>query len=99
MTLYISGPMTGIRDFNRPAFHAAAETLTARGYSVWSPADLPEGWTWEEYMAVCTQAVWRCDGLAMLPGWLTSRGANIERNLALDLGKPVKALDMWSSRI
>lgn len=39
-TIYLAGPMRGIRLFNFPAFDAAAHDLRKRGYSVISPADL-----------------------------------------------------------
>lgn len=39
---YIAGPMTGKRQFNFPAFDAAAASLTAAGYLVTSPAELDD---------------------------------------------------------
>lgn len=38
--VYIAGPMTGIPRFNIPAFDEAARDLRARGYTVFSPAEL-----------------------------------------------------------
>lgn len=40
MRVYLAGPMTGIPQFNFPAFDAAEADLTARGYEVVPPADL-----------------------------------------------------------
>lgn len=44
-SVYIAGPMSGIPEWNYPAFHAAAKKLRDEGYTVYSPAenDIEEG--------------------------------------------------------
>lgn len=37
--LYLAGPMTGLPDFNYPAFHAAAAAWRAAGWTVANPAE------------------------------------------------------------
>lgn len=84
--VYLSGPMTGLPDFNYPAFNQAAAELRAQGYHVENPAENPERSTWAEYMKSAVAQLTACDMIKMLPGWEASRGAIIEHKLAQDLG-------------
>ncbi|EGF7427729.1 DUF4406 domain-containing protein, partial [Escherichia coli] len=43
MRVYIAGPMTGYKNFNREAFHEAEEKLKQKGCTVLNPAVLPGG--------------------------------------------------------
>lgn len=97
MKLYVSGPMTGIENHNFPAFNAAADRLRDRGFEVVNPADkgIIEGWTWEDYLRWDLREVCLCDGLAMLPGWMGSRGANLEVHVAKALSMPVLPYQAW----
>lgn len=97
--VYVSGPMTGMPDFNYPAFNAAAAQLRAAGYEVVNPAELDANdtgpMTWEQYMRRDIKALMDCDGLALLPGWRNSRGALLESFLARALGFDVRPLNGW----
>lgn len=90
--LYIAGPMTGMPALNYPAFNAEAERLRALGFEVENPAEnpAPECGSWLAYMRMAIAQLVTCDIVAMLPGWETSEGANIERGLAIDLGLEVR---------
>ncbi|KRV74533.1 DUF4406 domain-containing protein [Pseudomonas citronellolis] len=95
--IYLAGPMTGYRDFNYPAFNAEAARLRQLGYHVENPAEnaVPACGTWAGYMRLALAQLVTCETIALLPGWLASRGANIERALAVDLGmKIVMAADI-----
>ena len=85
--IYIAGPMSGLPDFNYPAFHAAAAVLRAQGHQVENPAEnpAPTCGTWQGYMRMSLRQIAACACLCMLPGWRSSRGARIEHGLALDL--------------
>lgn len=96
---YIAGPMSGLPDFNYPAFFAAERTLAASGFEPINPARA-EGRsgckTWMDYMRAALRDVADCDGVAALPGWQDSRGAAIEVHLARSLGLPVLSVQEWT---
>lgn len=92
--IYIAGPMTGIPEFNYPAFHKAEEYLTALGYECVNPATLSEPLgmkaEWEIYMRNSLKHLLDCDAIAMLEGFRKSRGAVIEFELAVALKMDIK---------
>lgn len=91
--VFISGPMTGIKDFNYPAFNKAAAELHAMGYEVHNPADNPKCESWEEYMRLALRQLALCDEVAQLPGWQKSRGASVEYRTAMTLGMRIWEMD------
>jgi Domain of unknown function (DUF4406) len=38
-TIYLAGKMSGVKEFNFPAFHAEAARLRAEGHTVFNPAE------------------------------------------------------------
>jgi len=92
---YLSGPMTGLPDYNRGAFFAKEVELWGAGHSVLNPANIEgdESWTWSDWMRSALQLQLYADVVHMLPGWRKSRGARIERRLALILGQRVEGAD------
>ena len=87
---YIAGPMTGLPDFNYPAFNAMAAKLRAQGHHVENPAEAVECDSWEAYMRLAIAQLVTCDTIVLLLGWGDSRGAKIEYRLAGDLGLRIK---------
>lgn len=82
MRIYIAGPMTGIPDFNRPAFWFVEMMLHTQGHTVLNPASLPDGLTQPQYMDICL-AMLRCaEAIYLLRGWEESAGAVAEKALA-----------------
>jgi hypothetical protein len=92
--VYVAGPMTGLPAFNFPAFHAAAAQLRAIGYEVENPAENPQPacGTWLGYMRMAIAQVATVDAVILLPGWENSKGARVERDLAIGLGLDVMTL-------
>jgi hypothetical protein len=92
--------MTGLPEYNFPAFHAAEARLRARGYDVANPArhGVIEGAQWQDYMRLAITALMTCDGVAVLTGWQQSRGATIEVDIARRLSMPVEPATAWGRR-
>lgn len=85
--VYIAGPMTGHDDFNFPAFYEAEARWRKAGWDVVNPAN-PDwlDWSWEDCMEKCLGLLIRCDAIALLDGWQSSRGARIEYAVARECG-------------
>lgn len=95
MRVYIAGPMTGLPEFNYPAFRAAASAWRAAGWDVADPSEAFSGddsRAYRDYVAHDLALLKTCDAIAMLPGWdgPNARGSVWEREVAGDvLGLPV----------
>ena len=94
--VYLSGPMTGKREFNKPAFDRAKADLMARypDLSIISPPDLDEShpidpYSWEASLKRDLHFVVDADAIVALEGWRQSRGACLEVEVAERLGIPV----------
>ena len=50
--IYLAGPMTGLPEYNYPAFHAEAARLRGLGFHVENPAEHGhiEGAAWSDYL-------------------------------------------------
>lgn len=90
MNVYISGPISGKKDFNEPAFERAQFKLEGRGYHVFNPHklngalrnDLPR----EVYLKRDIQVMFICEAIFMLRDWELSRGARCEFLVACEFG-------------
>ena len=89
--------MTGLPEFNYPAFAAAAQQLRNKGAIVVSPHELPAvdcpgcenvggEHSWSEHMRVDLAALLTCDVIVLLEGWQQSRGAQLEKTVAEAIG-------------
>nr|WP_272918201.1 DUF4406 domain-containing protein [Pseudomonas aeruginosa] len=86
--IYLAGPMTGLPEHNFPAFHAEAARLRSLGYQVENPAEHGEipGFEWADYLRLDLQKLLTCQAIALLPGWMDSKGARLEFTVATNLG-------------
>lgn len=95
--LYLCGPMSGLPEYNYPAFHAAAVLLREAGYTVTNPAEngLPPDAPWTQHMRADIKEMMDCDAVAVLPEYNKSRGAMVEINLATSLGMGTASVWTW----
>jgi len=87
--VYISGPMTGLPEYNHPAFFNAHNRLIESGHAVINPAisavedtkhlSEPE---WIDYMISCVSRMKNATAIHLLQGWESSPGALIEKMIA-----------------
>lgn len=96
--VYIAGPMTGLPEYNYPAFFAAEDRFVAAGWEVLNPARHDVSWITEDmdpdevraaFMKIDIEDVMRADAIALLPGWEASKGAKAELAVARVLLKEI----------
>ncbi len=88
MRIYLAGPMTGMPDWNFPAFRAAEADLERQGHVVVSPVNIDAavwGFTGGEHLHpvmtrratlhVCYAALDTCEAIYMLKGWEKNSGS------------------------
>ncbi len=95
MLLQLAGPMTGLPEYNFPAFAAAAAQLRSRGHDVWSPAEGSDtNGEHAYYMRRSLTALMDADALVLLPGWQQSPGSRTEVAVALAFNIPIVPLEV-----
>lgn len=98
--IYIAGPMTGLAEFNYPAFQVAATKLRAVGFDVEDPStnENPTPSDYHGWLRAGLAQLIRCDAVALLAGWEASGGARLEVNVGATLGMRVAPLAEWIER-
>lgn len=78
--VFISGPMSGYKNFNKEAFFEAEAKLKEAGFSVFNPAwlEVDNCFDTSDLLAIDLAALSRCNAIYQLPGWERSKGANAE---------------------
>lgn len=104
MKLFISGPMTGVKNHNYPVFEQAESVLRSAGYEVVSPRFDEDGnlydfeanpQKYEYYVKIGLRKMLTCDAVAILDGWMGSKGAKREVQVADWCGMRVAPVRMW----
>lgn len=71
---------------NKQVFCTAQKFYESRGFEVINPLNLhTEDKSWEGYMLTDIKALFKCDEICMLPGWINSKGARIERAISIEM--------------
>lgn len=89
-TIYISGKISGL-DTKQAAFlfYDAEIKLLQQFKNVINPMELvpyDPKLTWHYYMVKDIEALLQCDAIFMLKNWGQSKGARVERAIAIELG-------------
>lgn len=83
--IYISGPISGHSlEERRARFAGAAEVLRQHGFEAVNPMDngVSAEAPYEDHMRADLRMLLGCDGFYLLRGWMSSRGACLERAVA-----------------
>ena len=87
--VFISGPMTGLPEWNKPAFDEAEKLLRKAGFTVFNPCCLlamGNGWSNQDIATIDLTVLSRCNYIYQLDGWSKSKGASAEWQAALWMG-------------
>jgi len=102
MILYLSGQMSGKKDLNRPLFYRTAKKLRVAGHIVINPPELDKREPKQDWNSCLKRdlkwVVSLADGIATLPNWKKSRGANLEVYVAKAVGIPVHTYQYYLKR-
>ena len=94
MKIYISGPMTGLPEYNYPAFFECERMLKEKFplAIILNPARIDDGLVYkysntrEHYIRKSVEMVLQATDMFMLPGWENSAGAKLEALIAKEVG-------------
>lgn len=90
-TAYIAGKITGLpKTHVTDKFNNIEQHLTGMGYNVVKPiAVADDTQSWDDAVRTDIRKMLECDEVHLLPDWQDSRGAQLERDIALRLGMQV----------
>lgn len=86
--MYLSGPMTGIPNYNHELFDKVAKEFRDANFAVCSPSEFFDGDLTKErkeYMREAVKYLLEADTIVLLPGWEESKGSRLEAAIATEL--------------
>ena len=91
--IYLSGPMTGLPDYNKDAFKLRAEILRNKGFHVNNPAEISDKHGLDKpygfYLRKALQQLLDSDVVYVFGDITNSKGAQMEIKIAQTIGMPV----------
>lgn len=89
--VYVAGRITGLpKEQVQTKFSNITARLADMGYTVVNPAEaLEDERSWKDAVRNDIKKMLECDEVHLLPDWKESRGAQLERDIALRLGMQV----------
>jgi hypothetical protein len=92
MKIYISGQITGLQENEViEKFGKAEQELSEQGYEVVNPlkTTIPYNAPWKTHIAIDIILLLGCDAIYLLPDWIYSKGATLEKKIAEQAGKEI----------
>jgi hypothetical protein len=91
MKLYISSQMSGLPDFNYPAFFEVEKQLIKQGHEIINPARIGEDLreiipnpSRRDYLTSDIMELMECQGIVFFGNWYFSAGCRLELHLVME---------------
>ena len=99
MKIYIAGAITGVADYIERfnSYREAMREIFPEDELICPHDFVAQKTGWISALLKCIEVLSGCDAIIMMPGWEGSRGANIEKQFALEMG--IRVYDFSKGKI